>query len=354
MAKKKTSTAKPSSSAKPKAGRTAAAKPVGASKTGPKAVGKKAATSKKAPHKASSPKVSSPKAARPASKTNKKPTSKVAAKPAKKGDTKKVTKKAPASKPAEAPKKNAPAPAAAKTPKKAPAPPEPKGGKKPAKPPKPAEAPKPAPKTAAKPAPGPVPEVSVNHLPAPPPKDADRKGPPRPKRPKPPVAVMPEGIGGLLAPGGPAPKPLIASTDRKAAGDEPSAEVYPTKSPFNKRDLDKFRQILLEKRAQVLAEVTGLEGDALTGGGSGNLSHTPQHMADAGTDAADQTLSLDLAAAERNLIREIDAALQRIDDGVFGLCVATGKPIRKERLAELPWARYSIDAARQMEGRRGS
>lgn len=350
MAKKKTSTAKPSSSAKPKAGRTATVKPAGASKSGPKAVGKKAATSKKAPRKASRPKASSPKAAPPASKINKKPTSKVAAKPAKKGDTKKVTKKAPASKPAEAPKKNAPAPAAAKTPKKAPAPPEPKGAKKPAKPPKPAEAPKPAPK----PAPAPVPEASVNHQPAPPSKDADRKGPPRPKRPKPPVAVMPEGIGGLLAPGGPAPKPLIASTDRKATGDEPTAEVYPTKSPFNKRDLDKFRQILLEKRAQVLAEVTGLEGDALTGGGSGNLSHTPQHMADAGTDAADQTLSLDLAAAERNLIREIDAALQRVDDGVFGLCVATGKPIRKERLAELPWARYSIDAARQMEGRRGS
>jgi RNA polymerase-binding transcription factor DksA len=163
---------------------------------------------------------------------------------------------------------------------------------------------------------------------------------------------MPDGIGGLLSPGGPAPKPLISSSDRVEAPEAAQAETYPTKSPFNKRELEKYRQILLQKRAEVLSEVTGLEGDALTGGNSGNLSHTPQHMADAGSDAADQTLSLDLAAAERNLIREIDAALKRIADGVFGLCVATGRPIRTERLAELPWARYSIDAARQLEGRR--
>lgn len=163
---------------------------------------------------------------------------------------------------------------------------------------------------------------------------------------------MPEGIGGLLSPGGPAPKPLISSSDRVDEATQAEAEAYPTKSPFNKRELDKYRQTLLQKRAEVLNEVAGLEGGALTGGGSGNLSKTPQHMADAGSDAADQTLSLDLAAAERNLIREIDAALKRIEDGVFGLCVKTGKPIRKERLAELPWARYSIEAARQMEERR--
>ncbi|GIW74119.1 MAG: hypothetical protein KatS3mg103_0641 [Phycisphaerales bacterium] len=132
----------------------------------------------------------------------------------------------------------------------------------------------------------------------------------RPKRVKPPAAVMPEGIGGLLAPGGPAPKPLIASTHRQVKGPDAKAEKLPTKSPFTKRELEKFRQILLAKRAEVLSEVAGLEGDALTGQGSGNLSKTPQHMADAGSDAADQTISLDLAAAERNLLREIDAALQ--------------------------------------------
>lgn len=350
MAKQKTTISKPATSAKPKAPRVKAAKAPAPAKKAP-APGKKAAKApgKKAPAKP---------AAKPTKKTAKKaatarPPSKRPVK--KQASTKKAAGKAPAKKTRNAakptPAKAAPAAGTSKkTPKKT-------AGKPPAKAPPSKAAPSTG-KAPAKTIEAPPPPVAA---PPPPPaagaaasggKDTERKGPARPKRPKPPVAVMPEGIGGLLTPGEPAPKPLIASTDRRAAQDEPAAEIYPTKSPYNKRELDKFRQILLEKRAQVLDEVAGLEGGALTGGGSGNLSHTPQHMADAGTDAAEQTLSLDLAAAERNLVREIDAALQRIEDGVFGLCVATGKPIRKERLAELPWAQYSIDAARRMEGRR--
>ncbi|MEO1512232.1 MAG: TraR/DksA C4-type zinc finger protein, partial [Planctomycetota bacterium] len=78
-------------------------------------------------------------------------------------------------------------------------------------------------------------------------------------------------------------------------------------------------------------------------------SGTPQHLAEQGSDSYDRSLSLDLAAADRRLVQEIDDALQRIDDGTFGLCEMTGKPIRAERLRELPWARYSIEAARARE-----
>ena len=74
-------------------------------------------------------------------------------------------------------------------------------------------------------------------------------------------------------------------------------------------------------------------------------------MAEQGTDVFDQALSLDLAQVDRNLIREIDAALARIDNGTYGFCELTGKPIKPERLEELPWARYSIEAARERERR---
>ncbi len=313
-------------------------------KTAPKAAAatskktKKASTSKKTTKKAPAKKVTKKAPAKKTDKVTKKP-------PASKKVTKTTTKKTPAPKKTS---KKAPAPAKAPAKKTLKKSTEAAPSKKPA-----ATSKKTTKKTAAKPAPPPPP---------PPPaaaakesgagtKPADNR-PSRPRRPKPPAAVMPEGIGGLLSPGGPAPKPLIASADRVDEATDTEAEKYPTKSPFNKRELEKLRHILLQKRAEVLHEVTGLEGDALKSGGSGNLSKTPQHMADAGSDAADQTISLDLAAAERNLIKEIDAALQRIRDGVFGLCEKTGKPIRTERLEELPWARYSIEAARQMEGRR--
>ncbi len=40
-----------------------------------------------------------------------------------------------------------------------------------------------------------------------------------------------------------------------------------------------------------------------------------------------------------------------IDNGTYGICELTGKPIKAERLEELPWARYSIEAARELERR---
>ncbi|MEQ9097317.1 MAG: hypothetical protein RIE32_13760 [Phycisphaerales bacterium] len=349
MAKKKTSTARTSGASKAKGGASAAGKGASKKKTASKkAPAKKAAGAGKKTAARTTKKTGGAASKKAATGTKKKPAATQkkapAAKTTRKSSAKKTTTKKPGGK-----KTSAKKPAAGKTTKKAPTKKnttKKAGSKKaPAKTPAAKQAETPA----APPAPPPPPATSGGNT-----SGSDNKParPSRPKRPKPPAAVMPEGIGGLLSPGGPARKPLIASSERVAAEEAAQAEKYPTKSPFNKRELEKFRQVLLQKRNEVLSEVTGLEGGALTSGGSGNLSHTPQHMADAGSDAADQTLSLDLAAAERNLIKEIDAALKRIADGVFGLCVATGKPIRKERLQELPWARYSIDAARQLEGKR--
>lgn len=128
---------------------------------------------------------------------------------------------------------------------------------------------------------------------------------------------------------------------------DPSAKK---KSPFNKAQLEKYRKTLIQKRSDLIAEIAGLEQEALRTS-SGSLSHTPSHMAEQGSDTAEQSLSLDLAATERKLIREIDDAVKRVDDGVFGLCELTGRPIPVDRLDELPWTRYSIDAARELERR---
>ncbi|MBL0927006.1 MAG: TraR/DksA family transcriptional regulator [Phycisphaerales bacterium] len=120
------------------------------------------------------------------------------------------------------------------------------------------------------------------------------------------------------------------------------------KSPFNKKQLTEFRDMLLVKRAQIAGDVNSMESEALTGG-SGSLSHLPQHTADQGSDTYDQTLNLDLAAQQRKLLREIDDALTRIDAGTYGICELLGRPIGEERLRYTPWARHSIEAARQLE-----
>jgi DnaK suppressor protein len=147
-------------------------------------------------------------------------------------------------------------------------------------------------------------------------------------------------------------KPLIASGPGaprpKSLAD--SASDKPRKTPFNAKELAYYRQLLLKKRAELVGDVATMETEALMSQ-SGSLSNLPQHMAEQGSDAYGQSLSLDLAAADRKLIKEIDDALQRIGNGTYGVCELTGKPIRKERLEELPWARYSIEAARELERR---
>jgi len=122
-----------------------------------------------------------------------------------------------------------------------------------------------------------------------------------------------------------------------------------TKTPFKKKDLDRFREVLVDKRRQVTGDVNDMETEALIGRGSGSLSKLPQHMADAGSDTYDQTLNLDLASSQRKLLKEIDDAIARIDNRTFGICELLGKPISKERLENTPWARYSIEGARRKE-----
>ncbi len=174
---------------------------------------------------------------------------------------------------------------------------------------------------------------------------------PRPSRPaKPKVTFKLPQTEPLLKPGGKW-KPLIASGPSappigslaRPAGDA-------LKTHLNKKDLEKYRQVLVRKRAQLAGDIVTIEDEALRQS-SGSLSTMPQHMAEQGTEMFDQALSLDLAQADRNLIREIDAALKRIEDGTYGVCELTGKPIKAERLEELPWTRYSIEAARELERR---
>jgi len=146
-------------------------------------------------------------------------------------------------------------------------------------------------------------------------------------------------------------KPMIPSGPKappRVTDDAPEMAEGVRKSPLKKRELDKFREILLRKRADLIGDVADLEDGALRAS-SGSLSRLPQHTADQGSETADQSLSLNLAAHERRIIDEIDAALARIRDGVYGLCEMTGKPIQPDRLTEIPWARFSIEAATRME-----
>jgi RNA polymerase-binding transcription factor DksA len=76
------------------------------------------------------------------------------------------------------------------------------------------------------------------------------------------------------------------------------------------------------------------------------------HMADAGTSESDRDLAISLISSEQDALYEIEAALDRIRNGNYGICELTGKPIERARLASIPWARFSAKAQRELETQR--
>ena len=121
---------------------------------------------------------------------------------------------------------------------------------------------------------------------------------------------------------------------------------------MKKADLKIFKERLLSLRARLRGDVSHLADTALNKNrmeSSGNLSSMPIHMADIGSDNYEQEFTLGLVEKDRQLLREINAALTKIRDGTYGICEGTGKPITRARLEAKPWARYSIEYTRQME-----
>jgi RNA polymerase-binding protein DksA len=117
-------------------------------------------------------------------------------------------------------------------------------------------------------------------------------------------------------------------------------------------DAKHFKELLLEKRREILRNVTEFEDEALRKSrldATGDLSSMPIHMADLGTDNYEQEFALGLMDSERKLLREIDNALVRLEKKTYGICEGTKKPISKARLEAQPWARYCVEYARMLE-----
>jgi DnaK suppressor protein len=154
--------------------------------------------------------------------------------------------------------------------------------------------------------------------------------------------------------------PLKSAKSRKNDHDYPPpvtvAAPVPTdgkprknQAGLSSKELEHFRELLLAKRRELVGDMSSMEREALRSASGSNLSNLPLHMADMGTDNYEQEFTLGLVEKDRGLLREINQALAKIQDGTYGLCEGTGKPISKPRLEAQPWAKYSIEHARMME-----
>jgi RNA polymerase-binding protein DksA len=140
----------------------------------------------------------------------------------------------------------------------------------------------------------------------------------------------------------------------------PQAAAVPTNgrprknlAGFTPRELELFRDQLLAKRREIVGDMSSMEREALRSSSGSNLSNLPLHMADMGTDNYEQEFTLGLMEKDRKLLRDLNDGLAKIQNGTFGICEGTGRPISRARLEAQPWARYSIEYARKLERRLG-
>lgn len=120
-------------------------------------------------------------------------------------------------------------------------------------------------------------------------------------------------------------------------------------SPFDAETLRHFKELLLEKRREAEEEVEAIESNLsnLQDVEDADYSSSAHHMGDVGSDVEEEELDYQLLERTKKYIGQIDDALERIENGTYGICQATGKPIQKERLEAVPHTRYSIEAKKQ-------
>jgi len=115
-------------------------------------------------------------------------------------------------------------------------------------------------------------------------------------------------------------------------------------------DTEHFKERLLEERRRVKEALDYIQEE--------NRSQleddreeipSDNHPGDMATSTFDRELDATLEGNEERLLQAIDAALQRIEDGTYGICQNCGQPIGAERLEALPWTTRCIDCKRREE-----
>jgi len=155
------------------------------------------------------------------------------------------------------------------------------------------------------------------------------------------------------------------SQPKKSAKPSPSAKrdkaekaqprhAEPTRK-LTKKDLQRFKERLLTEKKRVLEEVGDIQHENLKtsiADQSGENSRYSYHLGDTASLAYGREFSMGLAERQQKYLEQIDEALQRIQEGTYGICLVTGEAIPIERLEEVPVAKYSVKGKEILEKRK--
>jgi DnaK suppressor protein len=107
---------------------------------------------------------------------------------------------------------------------------------------------------------------------------------------------------------------------------------------MTKKDMEKFRRPLEEKKAMLSAEIAKTRSAE-----EETTEEATQDIADKAVSSYTREFLYSLTDGERSTLLRIDDAIARIDDVTYGNCIHCGALLAEKRLNAVPWAPYCLD-----------
>ncbi|HLR76922.1 MAG TPA: TraR/DksA C4-type zinc finger protein [Balneolaceae bacterium] len=117
-------------------------------------------------------------------------------------------------------------------------------------------------------------------------------------------------------------------------------------TPYNQEELDHFKKLLKDEQEQTQQRLEEAKDsiERLSENKGQEYSSSTHHIGDMGSKVEEKETEYKLIGRNEDKLNEIKAALDRIEQGTYGICEDTGKKIKKGRLEAKPWTRYSMEA----------
>ncbi|MEQ8276781.1 MAG: TraR/DksA family transcriptional regulator [Deltaproteobacteria bacterium] len=113
--------------------------------------------------------------------------------------------------------------------------------------------------------------------------------------------------------------------------------------PLSKKELEQFKKRLEDLRDEVSARIRERASTARV-----DENDLIEEM-DQANRATEEAFNMRLLDKEVKLLREIQVAIAKFDEGTYGLCEGTEEQIERRRLEARPWTRYSVAYKEQLE-----
>jgi DnaK suppressor protein len=119
----------------------------------------------------------------------------------------------------------------------------------------------------------------------------------------------------------------------------------PEKLKLSKKEKEEFRKALLEKKSSIIRKLSQFYNESKE-----IETDTALDVVDKAETSYTKEFLLGLTDSERDQLRMIDQALERLEKDEYGLCLICHKEINKKRLQIIPWTSYCITCQEKKEG----